>query len=569
MKLRIAFCFATLILMAMVPAGCGDVAPTASSDGTIHVTSAASPTSDSSLFLSQYVFPTSIDLTKRYMFYLHGRIIEDQGIPAVSPEYGNYEYEAILEKFASHGFTVISEQRPENADGMKYAEQVASQVSELLDAGVPPKNITIVGASKGGWITIAISNLLASKELNYVVMGVCDPDNLQLYKQQNISLYGNILTIRDSADGFAGSCEELFEFSEGKIARHEEIVLHVGTGHGILYKPLDEWILPTVQWTLSLTTTDESATLNSLEQVDDYPLYTMRYFGTYTRQANSNGQTALSKPTIVSAQTSCPVDWGCSLFATLGNEENRLFGRNFDWQFSPALLLFTDPPDGYASVSMVDIEYLGFGGDRSMNLTDLPLDERSALLDAPFLPFDGMNEKGLAIGMAAVPEEDMPYDPQKETIGELGVIREILDHAATVDEAIEILGNYNIDMEEVPIHYFIASALGDSAVVEFYRGEMVVFRNEASWQVATNFLLASTNGNNRGQCWRYDLISQRLEVLDGRVSSEDAIGLLEDVSQDNTQWSIVYHMTSSSLNIVMGQDYTGIVHAFQLEQSTR
>ena len=79
-------------------------------------------------------------------------------------------------------------------------------------------------------------------------MGTCDPETIQLDKQQNIFLYGNILTIRDFVDGLSGSCEELFAFSEGKIARHEEIVLHVGTGHGILYKPLDEWILPAVQW---------------------------------------------------------------------------------------------------------------------------------------------------------------------------------------------------------------------------------------------------------------------------------------------------------------------------------
>ena len=52
------------------------------------ITPAVSPVSDSSLFLSQYFFPTSIDPAKRYLFYLHGKIIEDQGIPAVSPDYG-------------------------------------------------------------------------------------------------------------------------------------------------------------------------------------------------------------------------------------------------------------------------------------------------------------------------------------------------------------------------------------------------------------------------------------------------------------------------------------------------
>ncbi len=37
--------------------------------------------------------------------------------------------------------------------------------------------------------------------------------------------------------------------SEGNgLGRHDEIVLQVGTGHGILFKPLDEWVLPTVEW---------------------------------------------------------------------------------------------------------------------------------------------------------------------------------------------------------------------------------------------------------------------------------------------------------------------------------
>jgi hypothetical protein len=214
----------------------------------IPVTSTASPTSDSSLFLSQYVFPSSIDPAKRYMFYLHGKIIEDQGIPAVSSEYGTYEYEAIMEKLASHGFTLITEQRQKNTNGMEYAERIAGQATELLNVGVPAKNITIVGASKGAAITIAISNKLANEELNYVLMGTCDSETVQLYKQKNIYLYGNILTIRDAVDGLSGSCQELFTLSAGKIARYEELVLNIGTGHGILYKPLDEWILPAVQW---------------------------------------------------------------------------------------------------------------------------------------------------------------------------------------------------------------------------------------------------------------------------------------------------------------------------------
>jgi len=245
MKLRTVF---ISILIVSFFAGCRIATPASSNTETISVTSTASYTSDSSLFLTQYVFPASIDPSKRYLFYLHGKIIEDQGIPAVSSDYGEYEYKTILEKLASHGFTMISEQRQKNTDGMEYAERVSRQVTELLDAGVPAKNITVIGASKGAAITIAISNILANKELNFVLMGTCDPETIQLYKQQGVFLFGNVLTIRDVVDEFSGSCQELFAFSEGKIARHEELLLNIGTGHGILYKPLDEWILPAVQW---------------------------------------------------------------------------------------------------------------------------------------------------------------------------------------------------------------------------------------------------------------------------------------------------------------------------------
>ncbi len=303
----------------------------------------------------------------------------------------------------------------------------------------------------------------------------------------------------------------------------------------------------------------QAATLNSLELVDDHPLYTMHYVGPYT------GTTSFSPPAAPSAGTTCPEQWGCSLFAALGDSGNRLYGRNFDWEFSPAVLVFTDPPDAYASVSMVDIKYLGFEGDASRHILDLSLADRRALLDAPWLPFDGMNEKGLVIGMAAVDREEMPNDANKQTLGHMEVMREVLDHAATVDEAVKLIGSYNINMGNVPLHYLIASAAGDSALVEFLDGEMKVFKNETSWQAATNFIFAATNGNPRGECPRYDRISDRLTQREGKISSQEAVSLLQDVSQDITQWSIVYQMTGLDLSVIMDRDYSGKVYTFHLE----
>ena len=209
----------------------------------------ASPT-PAEIKIDGYEFPNSIDPTKRYMFYLHGKILEDQGIPAVSPEFGEYRYEEILMTLQSYGFEVNSEQRPKDADGWEYAQRTARQVDELLTAGVPPGSITVVGASKGGSIATVASSLVGNSEVNYVLLGSCHPTLVDEWIKGGLILSGNVLAIYDFADEeYSGSCEELFSLSEGKgLSRHDELVLHVGTGHGILYQPLPEWVLPTVQW---------------------------------------------------------------------------------------------------------------------------------------------------------------------------------------------------------------------------------------------------------------------------------------------------------------------------------
>jgi hypothetical protein len=290
------------------------------------------------------------------------------------------------------------------------------------------------------------------------------------------------------------------------------------------------------------------AALTSLEQIDDFPLYTMVY----------SGDLAEIETTAARQRFGNEPAWACSLFAALGDSEEILFGRNFDWDFSPALLLFMDPPGGYASVSMVDIYYLGFGGERAFGITDLPLEEQVELLQAPLLPFDGMNEEGLMVGMAAVPPGNMEMDPAKETIDSLMVIRKILDQAATVDEAVEIIRSYNIDMVGTPIHYLIAEKSGRSALVEFSNGEMVVIPSQQAWQSATNFLLSETPSGSEISCGRFAAIEEQLAALEGSISPPRAMRLLEGVAQPSTQWSVVYRASAGEIWVVMGGKYNQI-----------
>lgn len=200
--------------------------------------------------LAAYAFPATIDPGSRYLFYLHGRIIEEQGLGAVDPIYGAYQYEAILDRLASTGLIVISEQRDKDTNPLTYAQRIGAQVGSLQRAGVPSQNITILGASKGAYIAALSSDVLEDPALNVVLLGSCDPGMIDEWRSRGRRLYGNVLAIYDFQDDeYSGSCEELFELSAGEgLGEHDELLLHVGTGHGILYHPLDEWILPALEW---------------------------------------------------------------------------------------------------------------------------------------------------------------------------------------------------------------------------------------------------------------------------------------------------------------------------------
>jgi hypothetical protein len=213
---------------------------------------------------------------------------------------------------------------------------------------------------------------------------------------------------------------------------------------------------------------------------------------------------------------------------------------------------------------MVDISYLGFPGDDSADLTLKPLGELLGLLDTPRIPFDGMNEAGLVMGMAAVPEAYLPVDPGKDTVDSLGIIRLALDGAATVGEAVELMRSYNVDFEgQTPLHYLLADAAGDAALVEYHAGEIRVLRTQTDWHHATNFLMSAVE-SPAGQCQRYDAITEELELSGGDLDFGGAVRLLERVAQPHTQWSLVYGITSGEIRVVMGQAYER-VHTFSLE----
>ena len=309
-------------------------------------------------------------------------------------------------------------------------------------------------------------------------------------------------------------------------------------------------------------------TLQSLQQVDDHPLYTLHYYADYDfDRLLQPGDTTAARPLGVDEGAA---SWACTIFSALNPDADAIVGRSFDWHEYPALLLYTDPPDGFASVSMVSLAYLGYGAG------DTPEEAPEALLQAPFCPMDGMNEHGLAMGVMALPYSEFPLDPAKVSLHGLAAIRYVLDYATTVDEALQLLGQINVTRDDPGdvieewldppgCHYLIADAARNTAILEFIGGEMKVLQSTEPWQVSTNFLISLyTPESAMATCWRYKTACDMLASVQGSMDDGAAMELLSAVAKENTQWSMVYNLTTRDFHVAMGRKYDRVLE-FALE----
>lgn len=318
---------------------------------------------------------------------------------------------------------------------------------------------------------------------------------------------------------------------------------------------------------------NELRSLKSLTKVDDYGMFRMTYNGDYgfddflKTGASSDGdiESFVTKRLL----KGLPIDLnvtgaGCTAFLTKNDMGEVIFGRNFDFTYSPSLQLFTNPDHGYSSVSTVNLSFAGY--DES-NLPNGMSFQSFLTLAAPYLPFDGMNEKGVAIALLAVPEADAPTDPGKVTLNTTTTIRLVLDKAASVEEAIQLLRKYNIYFSGgVECHYLISDATGKSVIIEYYNGEMVVTEADDDYQIASNFI--AYNGLNIGEGFtefeRYHTVNEEIVRNNYMLSNQQAITLLTEVGVwdndvDKLQWSVLYNLTTGDIQLFAHRNAANII----------
>ena len=189
-------------------------------------------------------FPTAIHADERYVIYSHGLIVEGTDPKPISPKFGQYDFPAIKQAlFNEGGFNLIAYQRPKNTDFDGYVETLKSWVNRLLDAGVRPSRISLVGFSRGGQMTAYASSDLASKGINTALLAICTEGDFA--RDPPLVLGGNLLSIYETSDE-VGSCNKLAARSH--LVSFKEFALSTGKKHGAFFQPLPDWVKPLKSW---------------------------------------------------------------------------------------------------------------------------------------------------------------------------------------------------------------------------------------------------------------------------------------------------------------------------------
>lgn len=251
--------------------------------------------------------------------------------------------------------------------------------------------------------------------------------------------------------------------------------------------------------------------------------------------------------------------FGCSTIAAMNPNGNALFGRNFDWNPCEALVVAAYPENAYASLSTVNTDFITQGAGSMARALQM---ERVKTIASLYAPLDGMNEAGLAVSVNMIQDgATIAQDTEKPDITTTTAVRLLLDYAANVDEALELLGRYDLHASMgMMVHFAIADAQGNSVVVEYIDNEMVVTETP----VVTNFYLAEGEKHGIGteqSHRRYDILMERLRE-NGTMTEEQVRDALDSVSKDNfgdefasTEWSIVFQQGEGKAQYFHRENY--------------
>lgn len=234
------------------------------------------------------------------------------------------------------------------------------------------------------------------------------------------------------------------------------------------------------------------------------------------------------------------VSFACTTFI-LKSENELVFGRNLDWVSDDGIIIVNQRDQTKTSVV--------FPPDKPITWTS----KYGSVTFNQFgkdLPFGGMNEKGLVIEIMVAPAEYSPTDNRK-AVNELQWVQYQLDNAATIEEVIANDNVIRLRMVSQQLHFLVADALGNAAVIEFKDGKMQIFKgDDLPIQVLENDVYSkSLKRYNKNEATRFtratNMVNSYSQNNDKNII-DYSFSILKEVAL-SAQWSIVYDIHNKKI----------------------
>lgn len=308
--------------------------------------------------------------------------------------------------------------------------------------------------------------------------------------------------------------------------------------------------------------------INSIKKISsDYPVYFMQFKGDYYFEEFLKAGGAASDKE-VSSFLSEKISKGfysvnvensgaaCSVISAKNAKGNHIWGRNFDWSGSVPIIVRCTLENGYSSISVCDFRNI------NPDTSALPQGTVNSMLAIAslYVPMDGINEAGLCVADLEVNEGGMvTVDTEKPNLTVTTALRLVLNKAATVDEAVALIKQYDIFASGgISHHIALSDANGKSVVLEFINGEIV----EVATNFVTNFNMAAgdTGAGGESSKQRYEALSRIYSenngALDMSVLKHTLMQTAQAGEKQSTQWSVLYDSDSMAVDFYFKGDFT-------------
>lgn len=189
-------------------------------------------------------------------------------------------------------------------------------------------------------------------------------------------------------------------------------------------------------------------------------------------------------------------------------------------------------------------------------------------------PSGGMNEEGFVVTQMTLMETVYPPYDERPAVGQMQLIQYLLDTCKKVDEALDAMQRIRISQATWTIHYMLFDRDGQSAIIEFLDGKIVVYKDEdLKIKALANSIYAKSlhyigdsdetieeirDPYERNSVERFIRAVDSINEMPCNITSliDYTLESLKRVRMDTNTWSLVYDIRNMKVHV--SKNFQGI-----------